>query len=132
MEAILFGLGLVLIASIIWVAEHPTTSAPKKRVRSKPAANVEPAIPVGLAKRKSGLVKCGMAPKAPKYMRSKRMRIRAHELATSLRLGKRQVATLMEAKRQGVQVPDMELNTIVAGVVLNRKMLKEIEYDQPF
>jgi hypothetical protein len=119
-----FSLGLAILASIFWIVTHVPVSVPVKG---------KSPVPLALAKRKSGLVKCSTAkPHVPLYMRNDKLRRRAQDLVISVQLGKKAIAAHMEAERLGVCSPDCTVRTVIAGVVRDRKRLKKLQYDQPF
>jgi hypothetical protein len=129
---------LAIIFVIMWAATHVQADTPetpkfsKERLRYMLSEESKGA-PKGVAKRKSKLVKCGVAAKpCPMYMSTPELRTRAQVLVAELALGREAIAAHMEAKRQGVSSPIEQVDTIIAGVVRNRKELKKLEYDQPF
>ena len=132
-------LALAMIFAIIWAAtriEVDTPNTPEKLSKERfryVMSEESKAVPKGVAKRKSKLVKCGVAAKpCPMYMSTPELRTRAQALVAELALGREAIAAHMEAKRRGVSSPIEQVDTIIAGVVRNRKELKTLEYDQPF
>jgi hypothetical protein len=132
-----FGL-LVVIAIILMVTSLRVVNPkePDNFSKERLAALIEEERkqgPGGLAKGNPGLVQCGVAkPTVPIYMRTPELRARAQELAVSVSTGKKAIADHMAAMRQGVTTDNVEIRTIIAGVVRDRKTLKKLQYDQPF
>ena len=120
-------LGLALIIVVILIVRYlpvqeKCTPADSHKFRQKP--------PKPLANRKPGLVKCSVAkPYVPIYRRSDVLRVRAQNLATSVAVGKRVIAAHRDT---GLEVCSPTVRTVIAGVVRDRRELKELEYDQPF
>lgn len=134
-DALKTQLGLAVLAIVILSVYLPTRGAEKRGQRQvkDSLTKLEKPVPTGLAKRSNGLVKCSTAkPHVPLYMRSDMLRHRAAELAVSVQLGKKAIAAHMEAERLGVCSPDCTVRAVIAGVVRDRKLLKKLEYDQPF
>jgi hypothetical protein len=124
---------LALVSAIIWIVTHVEIVDYTKPAKGTPIPVALPSVKKGVAKPKSRLVKCSVGkPSVPMYKRSRRMRIRAQELATSVAQGKQAIAAHMEAMRTGVCTDVHAVDTIIAGVVRDRKKLKKLEYDQPF
>jgi len=131
--------GLLLLLAIIWMVSSvkpDTPGKPFERFSKEHYAyylESRKQAPSGLAKGNPGLVQCGVGkPTVPMYMRTPELRARAQELVTSVAVGKKAIAAHMEAKRQGVCPGTCGVDTIIAGVVRDRKTLKKLEYDQPY
>lgn len=123
----------VLLVAIIWVICNVSTTDSPKRNTSSALGNNKLNGRVPLAKRKSKLVQCvGNQAHVPKYKRSQELTRRAQDLAASVALGKQAIAAHMEARRKGVCNGKCSVSTIIAGVVRDRKTLKNLEWDQPF
>lgn len=134
-----WALGLLMLLAIIWMVSsvEPDTpgETPEKFSKEQYAYYLENRrlAQSGLAKGSPGLVQCGVGkPTVPMYMRTPELRARAQELATAVAVGKKAVAAHMDAKKQGVCQGTCGVDTIIAGVVRDRKTLKKLEYDQPY
>jgi hypothetical protein len=128
--------GLIILGLTYWMIIHnkpPPMSRPHAQVRDPKVVKRYLDNPKGLANRTSGLVQCGGAGKtAPRYRHTQELTVHAQELAVSVAMGKVAIAAHMKAKRQGVCRGTCGIDTIIAGVVRDRKTLKKLEYDQPF
>lgn len=121
--------GLALVLAIIWIVTHVEIVDYSKPVKGTPV----PSMTKGVAKRKSRLVKCGVGkPCVPIYKRTPQLQETAQELAASVAWGKQVIAAHMEEVRLGICTDVHAVDTIIAGVVRDRKTLKRLEYDQPF
>jgi hypothetical protein len=127
--------GIVVLSLLTWMIIH-NKPPPETRRRVPPrdlkAVQLYLDGPKGLAKQTSGLVKCGGGKPTPRYRHTQKLTVHAQELAVSVAMGKVAIAAHMKAKRQGVCRGTCGIDTIIAGVVRDRKTLKKLEYDQPF
>jgi hypothetical protein len=118
---------LLLVLAVIWIATHLPAGGFIYTASGKPS------VLGPLAKGKSRLVNFSVPSKGvPLYMRSEQMRTRAQELAASVVAGKAKIAAHRKAGKLRVCSPTCTLRTTIAGVVRDRKMLKRLQYDQPF
>jgi len=129
------GLGLALIAVVVWVVMNmdvrTTKQATSKHLTT--ASEVQNHLLGPLAKRKKGLVKCSVAtPTVPLYKRSETLHQEAQRLAVSVARGKVIVVKHMDKGSVRVCSPSCDVRTVIAGIVRDRSMLKKLEYDQHF
>jgi hypothetical protein len=134
--------GLLILLGVIWLVAHiGVVETPQKQRTSIPChqfvqqrlANHRKWVRGPLAKETSRLVKCGVAtPYVPTYRRSDALRDRARMLATCVAVGKQVVASHIYAEKVEACCGECKVRTVIAGVVRDRKALKELEYDQPF
>ena len=134
-------LGLAMVLAVFWIVNHmPVHSARKQKydemhhpTPKEVLAQFRAKDSSPLANGKRRLVKCSVATNyVPKYRRSTELHIRAQELATSVALRKLVIAKHMSRGKMEVCSPGCDIRTTIAGVVRDRKKLKQLEYDQPF